>query len=126
MFVKDRLFTLLLILSLSIISFQVLAHKDGGIVVKNAWVREAPPVSPVLAGYMTIGNNTSTQKIYHRTGTWVITVTNTRWFPFVKKNGSRLAMLMSGWRKPTSFRYLSVNYHYRTAVKIYLHRQNPI
>lgn len=58
MYVKDRLFTLFLILSLSIISFQVLAHKDGGIVVKNAWVREAPPVSPVLAGYMTIENHT--------------------------------------------------------------------
>lgn len=33
-------------------------HTDGGIVVKNAWVREAPPVSPVLAGYMVIENHT--------------------------------------------------------------------
>lgn len=37
---------------------QAFGHKDGGIVVKNAWVREAPPVSPVLAGYMVIENHT--------------------------------------------------------------------
>lgn len=40
-------------------SSAVFAHKDGGIVVKNAWVREAPPVSPVLAAYMTIENHTA-------------------------------------------------------------------
>lgn len=34
------------------------AHKDGGILVKNPWIREAPPVSPVLAGYMIIENHT--------------------------------------------------------------------
>ena len=43
-------------------SSAVFAHKDGGIVVKNAWVREAPPVSPVLAAYMTIENHTGEAK----------------------------------------------------------------
>lgn len=39
-------------------------HKDGGIVIKDPWVREAPPVSPVLAGYMVIENHTgSTQEL---------------------------------------------------------------
>lgn len=38
------------------------AHTDGGVVVKDAWVREAPPVSPVLAGYMTIENHTGKVK----------------------------------------------------------------
>jgi copper(I)-binding protein len=51
-----------LIWSVSIIllghSTAVFSHTDGGIVVKNPWVREAPPVSPVLAGYMTIENHT--------------------------------------------------------------------
>ena len=52
--------SIILIILLSIILVpKTFAHKDGGIVVKNAWVREAPPVSPVLAGYMTIENHTA-------------------------------------------------------------------
>ena len=54
---KDK-FSLVLIFALTVMAPQIFAHKDGGIVVKNAWVREAPPVSPVLAGYMVIENHT--------------------------------------------------------------------
>ena len=39
------------------------AHADGGIVVKDAWVREAPPSAPVLAAYMTIENHTDKDKV---------------------------------------------------------------
>lgn len=39
------------------------AHTDGGIVVKDAWVREAPPNAKVLAAYMTIENHTNKQKV---------------------------------------------------------------
>lgn len=51
-------------ISIFVIAFFILvsspsySHTDGGIVVKNAWVRESPPVSPVLAGYMIIENHT--------------------------------------------------------------------
>ncbi len=39
------------------------AHTGGGIVVKDAWVREAPPNAKVLAAYMTIENHTGTDKV---------------------------------------------------------------
>jgi len=39
------------------------AHTDGGIVVKDAWVREAPPNAKVLAAYMTIENHTNKEKV---------------------------------------------------------------
>ncbi|WP_455208464.1 copper chaperone PCu(A)C [Kaarinaea lacus] len=39
------------------------AHADGGIVVKDAWVREAPPSATVLAAYMTIENHTDKDKV---------------------------------------------------------------
>ncbi len=42
----------------TVITPQVFGHKDGGIVVKNAWVREAPPVAKVLAAYLSIENHT--------------------------------------------------------------------
>ena len=38
------------------------AHSDGGIVVKDAWVREAPPNAKVLAAYMIIENHTDKEK----------------------------------------------------------------
>lgn len=41
----------------------VSAHTDGGIVVENAWVREAPPVAKMLAAYMTIENHTGKQHV---------------------------------------------------------------
>ena len=55
--IKDK-FVLALTIASLVIAPQIFAHKDGGVVVKNAWVREAPPVSPVLAGYMVIENHT--------------------------------------------------------------------
>ncbi|HEY5603735.1 MAG TPA: copper chaperone PCu(A)C [Gammaproteobacteria bacterium] len=42
---------------------KVSAHTDGGVVVKDAWVREAPPNAKVLAAYMTIENHTAQQKV---------------------------------------------------------------
>lgn len=62
MFIEFRMFRTIFLLTALIISFTAFAHKDGGIVVKNAWVREAPPVSPVLAGYMVIENHTADTK----------------------------------------------------------------
>lgn len=62
MYVANRILFFVLLLLLAFICNPVFAHKDGGIVVKNAWVREAPPVSPVLAGYMTIENHTGEVK----------------------------------------------------------------
>lgn len=48
----------------AVCTLPVLAHTSGGIAVKGAWVREAPPVSPVLAGYMVIENHTgNTQEL---------------------------------------------------------------
>lgn len=41
----------------------VSAHTDGGIVIKDAWVREAPPVAKVLAAYMVIENHTNKEKV---------------------------------------------------------------
>ena len=38
------------------------AHSSGGIVVKDAWVREGPPNVKVLAAYMTIENHTDKEK----------------------------------------------------------------
>ena len=38
------------------------AHNDGGIQIKEAWIREAPPNAKVLAAYMTIENHTKTKK----------------------------------------------------------------
>ena len=58
MFLEKNKVALVLAFALMILAPQVFGHKDGGIVVKNAWVREAPPVSPVLAGYMVIENHT--------------------------------------------------------------------
>lgn len=62
MYQLQRATILLLTFATTAFSQQVFAHKDGGIVVKNAWVREAPPVSPVLAGYMIIENHTGKTK----------------------------------------------------------------
>lgn len=39
------------------------AHGDGGIMIKDAWVREAPPSAKMLAGYMTIENHTDKKKV---------------------------------------------------------------
>jgi hypothetical protein len=39
------------------------AHTDGGIVIENAWVREAPPVAKMLAAYMTIENHTDKEHV---------------------------------------------------------------
>jgi hypothetical protein len=41
----------------------VYAHSEGGIVVKDAWVREAPPNAKVVAAYMTIENHTGEEKV---------------------------------------------------------------
>jgi len=46
-----------------LVSSDVAAHSDGGIMVKDAWVREAPPSAKVLAGYMVIENHTDKEKI---------------------------------------------------------------
>lgn len=56
--------TLILIASFAGLIFPLLsmAHGDGGIEIKDAWVREAPPNARVLAAYMDIENHTSTQK----------------------------------------------------------------
>ena len=62
MLVKHFELRLIIFVLLVSLSSAVLAHKDGGIVVKDAWVREAPPVSPVLAAYMTIENHTGEVK----------------------------------------------------------------
>jgi len=54
---RYTLFTFFLIFCLQILP--AFAHTDGGIVVKDAWIREAPPVVKVLAAYMTIENHTN-------------------------------------------------------------------
>ena len=38
------------------------AFADGNIVVHEAWIRAAPPNAPVLAGYMTVENQSSAEK----------------------------------------------------------------
>lgn len=43
-----------------------MAHTDGGVVIKDVLVREAPPNAPVLAAYLTVENHTSTQKVLSR------------------------------------------------------------
>lgn len=52
MFSRAKLLFSLILLSL--VSFQAQAHH---IVVKNAWIPEAPPVSKVLAAFMVINNS---------------------------------------------------------------------
>jgi len=49
--------------SLLFISYSVLAHSGGGIVIKDAWVREAPPTTKVMAAYLSIENHTDKQAI---------------------------------------------------------------
>lgn len=41
----------------------IFAHTDGGIAIKEAWVREAPPNAKVMAAYMKIENHTATEKV---------------------------------------------------------------
>jgi copper(I)-binding protein len=36
-----------------------IVHADGSIIVSDAWITEAPPNARVIAGYMTIENNSS-------------------------------------------------------------------
>lgn len=62
MFVNHLKLRLIIFVFFASASSAALSHKDGGIVVKDAWVREAPPVSPVLAAYMTIENHTGKVK----------------------------------------------------------------
>jgi len=38
------------------------AHTSGGIAVENAWVREAPPNTKVLAAYLKIQNHTAKKR----------------------------------------------------------------
>jgi copper(I)-binding protein len=49
--------------SLLLVSITAAAHTSGGIVVNDAWVREAPPVAKVLAAYLTIENHTDKDKV---------------------------------------------------------------
>ena len=58
--INKRPLSAALLLLFTLITPLAYGHKDGGIVVKDPWVREAPPVSPVLAGYMIIENHTGT------------------------------------------------------------------
>lgn len=44
---------------LALFTTQAFAHSDGGIMVKSAWVREAPPNAKMLAAYLVIENHTS-------------------------------------------------------------------
>ncbi len=50
-------------MSLFLVANHASAHSDGGIIVKDAWVREAPPSAKVLAGYMVIENHTDKEKV---------------------------------------------------------------
>ena len=50
--IVSAVFTSALLVNISI------SRADSGLVVSNAWSPEAPPVAPVMAGYMTIKNTT--------------------------------------------------------------------
>lgn len=54
-----------IISTISILVFCVLANTAiaGSVMVKDAWVREAPPNAKVLAAYMTIENHTNNEKV---------------------------------------------------------------
>jgi len=54
-----------IIITVSILVFSVLANTAiaSSVMIKDAWVREAPPNAKVLAAYMTIENHTSTEKV---------------------------------------------------------------
>ena len=63
MLLKRVLFSTVSIFVFCVVANTAFAHKDGGIVVKDAWVREAPPNATVLAAYMTIENHTNKEKV---------------------------------------------------------------
>lgn len=54
-----------IITTVSILVFSVLANTAiaSSVMIKDAWVREAPPNAKVLAAYMTIENHTSKEKV---------------------------------------------------------------
>jgi len=62
LFNKNTVTIISLLFSL-LVSTYASAHSDGGIMVKDAWVREAPPSAQVLAGYMVIENHTDKEKV---------------------------------------------------------------
>ena len=41
----------------------VVIAAEGGIIVENAWIREAPPGARAMAGYMTVKNNGTNDKV---------------------------------------------------------------
>ena len=51
--------------TISVLVFCVLANTAiaGSVMVKDAWIREAPPNAKVLAAYMTIENHTNSEKV---------------------------------------------------------------
>ena len=54
-----------IISAVSVLVVSVLANTAiaGNVMVKDAWVREAPPNAKVLAAYMTIENHTNNEKV---------------------------------------------------------------
>jgi copper(I)-binding protein len=63
MLLKKNIVTSIVVLLVTFLTGSVYAHSDGGIVIKDAWVREAPPSAKVLAAYMTIENHTDKDKV---------------------------------------------------------------
>ena len=55
------LFRISLLCTLFFISYAS-AHTSGGIAVENAWIREAPPNTKVLAAYLKIQNHTAKKR----------------------------------------------------------------
>ena len=47
------------VLATAVLLNVTVTHADSGLVVSNAWSPEAPPVAPVMAGYMTVKNTTA-------------------------------------------------------------------
>ncbi|WP_455366339.1 copper chaperone PCu(A)C [Kaarinaea lacus] len=63
MLVNNQIKTVGLILLMCLLAYNAAAYSDSGMMVKDAWVREAPPNAKVLAAYMTIENHTAKEKI---------------------------------------------------------------
>jgi len=60
---KYRMIKIFFMIAACFLATNALAHSSGGIVVKDAWVREAPPNVKMMAAYMTIENHTDAEAV---------------------------------------------------------------